>query len=104
MDQTVPASQLKTLSQRHKEALSLLAQGVKRQQVAEITEYTPEYLTWLLRQPLCRAYFQEISEVADARLLAMSDKAVDVLQETLESGSDESKLKAVRLQLGATGR
>lgn len=104
---TLPASQtvqLQELSPRHKQVVSLLVQGVKRELIAQICEYTPEYITWLGRQPLCVAYFKELSEFADQRLVALSDKTVDVLIDAMDNGGHENALKAAKLQMEATGR
>jgi len=111
MDQiTLPATsepakiELKELGPRHKQVISLLAQGVPRQTVAVMTEYTPEYVTWLTRQPVCQAYLKEINDFVDVRLLSLGEKAVDAITDALETGSHENKLRAAKLQMEATGR
>ncbi|MHB8413934.1 MAG: hypothetical protein ACYDB1_00870 [Acidiferrobacteraceae bacterium] len=99
-----PAVQLKKLSPRHKEVMSLLAQGVDRQVIAKMCQITPEYVTWLARQPLCREYVKEMSEFVNVRLEALFGKTADVIAETLECGTEDGKLKAARMQLEVTGR
>lgn len=99
-----PPVQLQKLSPRHKQVVALLVQGVKRELVAAATDYEPEYITWLARQPLCVAYFKELSEFADQRLVALSDKTVDVLIDAMDNGTHENALKAAKLQMEATGR
>lgn len=96
--------QLKELSPRHKNAMSLLAQGLDRQRIGEAIGYSAEYITWLARQPLCKAYLKEMSEYADARLIALTDSSVDAIAETLRLGSGDERLKAARLQMEAIGR
>lgn len=95
---------LQKLSPKHKEAMSLLAQGVKRDIVAKICEFTPEYISWLTRQPVCQAYLREMNDFHSARLEAAFEKTVDVITETLEVGTEDGKLKAARLHLEVTGR
>lgn len=104
VEEPTPAVQLKKLSPKHKEVMSLLAQGVERQVIAKMCRITPEYVTWLARQPLCREYIKEMSEFVDARLEALFNKTADVIAETLECGTEDGKLKAARLQLEVTGR
>ena len=95
---------LQKLSVRHKQAMALLAQGVDRASIAQVCNYTPEYITWLTRQPTCRTYLREMSEHVGIRLDAMFDKSVDVIAEALQSGNTEERLKAARLQMEATKR
>lgn len=95
---------LKKLNVRHKEAASLLAQGCRRQEIAAITQFAPEYISFLTRQPLFRAYVQEMGRFSEERLKALFDQAVDVIADTLQNGTEEGRLKAVRLQMEATGR
>ncbi len=98
------AYQLQALGVRHKEAAALLAQGLDRATIAQITGYKAEYITWLSRQPIFRAYITEMSLFVDVRLEALYDQSVDVISDTLKMGSAEDKLKAARLQLEATRR
>lgn len=99
-----PAVLLKELSPKHKQVVALLVQGVNRQTIAELCEFTPEYITWLGRQPLCQAYFRELNEFADVRLQALAGKTVDVISEAMDNGSHENQLRAAKLQMEATGR
>jgi hypothetical protein len=106
MPETAPAhqvTQLQKLSPKHKEVLSLIAQGVARGEVAEITEFTPEYISWLLRQEVCQGYLQEIREYVDFRLHAMTGESVDAIQDTLRNGASDDRLKAAKLQLETVG-
>ena len=96
--------QLQKLSPKHKEALSLLAQGTPRPVIEQITGVGAEYLTWLLRQPVCKEYLQGLTEYADARLAALYDKSVDVIAEGMAVGNTDEKLKAAKLQLEAIGK
>ena len=99
-----PQIELQKLSERHKTAASLLAQGVGRAEIAQIVKYTPEYITWLSKQPLFKEYLAEMLEVSQVRLTALFEKSVDVISETMDSGSEDGKLKAARMQMEATGR
>lgn len=71
--------------------------------IAEVCDITPEYVTMLSNQPLCRAYFTSLEQFADLRLVALAEKRSDVISTVMDSGSDENKLKAAKLQLEATG-
>lgn len=95
--------QLQKLSERHKTAAALLAQGVARQTVAQAVQYTPEYVTWLQRQPLFIQYVKEMNQAAAVQLEAMFARSVEVISEGMNSGG-EVGLKAARMQLEATGR
>lgn len=96
--------QLQEMGVRHREAAALLAQGLDRATIAQVTGYKPEYITWLGRQPIFRAYITEMSMYVDVRLEALFDQSVDVISDQLRNGSGEDKLKAARLQLEATKR
>jgi len=104
MAETPAPVQLQKLSPRHKEALSLLAQGVKRDLVGKLCDFAPEYITWLARQPVCQAYLREMNELQSVRLEALFEKSVDVIADTLQEGTEDGKLKAARLHLEVTGR
>lgn len=95
---------LQKLSARHKQVLSLMAQGMDRQTCSIATKYTPEYVTWLLKQEICQEYLNQMVQVAESQLQAQFCKSVDVIGETLINGTEEGKLKAAKLQLEATGR
>lgn len=95
---------LRKLGDRHKIAASLLAQGNRRAEIAAITNYTPEYISFLTRQPLFREYVREMGRFSEERLAALFDEAVDVIADTMRNGTEEGRLKAVRLQMEATGR
>jgi hypothetical protein len=112
MDQLVPTQvmevtnepwELKKLSPSHKTAAALLAQGVDRRTIAEVTDFTPEYITMLGRQPLFREYIRDMNKFTEARLDALFEKSVDVIHENMMAGG-ELGLKAAKLQLEATGR
>lgn len=104
--QSLPAEpiELKKLSPKHQQVAALLAQGVDRRTIAAACDYTPEYVTWLQRQPLFMAYVKEMNVAVAVRLEALFTKSVDVINETMENGGEEARLKAAKLQLEATGR
>lgn len=99
-----PKWQLQKLSPTHKQALALVAQGMKLVQVAPLVGITPEYLSLLLRQPIAKEYLQEMSEVVGTRLEALFEQSVEVIADTMRDGTPNEKLKAARLQLEATKR
>lgn len=96
--------ELKKLSPKHKTALSLLAQGLGRQRAAEIAGFTPEYLTMLLQQPLCKDYIEKMSRAVDAQLQSLYAKSVDVLAEAMEVGNMDEKLRGAQTVLKAVGK
>jgi len=96
--------QLKELSPKHKMVAALLAQGLDRVVVAQSTDLTPEYITWLGGDTLFKGYVKEMSALAGVHLEALFSKSVDIIAEQMLQGSGEDKLKAARLQMEATGR
>lgn len=96
--------ELKKLGPKHKQAASLLAQGVGREQIARIVGVSPEYVTWLSRQPVFRTYIREMSEFVDTRLQALFDKGVEVLADTMKAGTEMGRLRAAQLVMRATGK
>jgi hypothetical protein len=96
---------LKEMTAKHKQVMALLAQGLGRTEISDIVGITPEYVTMLANQPVCREYLRSLSAFADAQLEAMSGEAVRVIRDVLtNSGNDEHRLKAARLQMEATQR
>lgn len=103
----VPESQgfgLKKLSEQHKMVASLVAQGLKRGEVAALVGFTPEYITMLVKEPIFRQYMQGLLDYAQAQLEASFDKVVDTVNEVLVQGTNEDRLKAARLHSELTGR
>lgn len=96
--------ELKTLTERHKNICALIAQGLKRGQIAAICDVTPEYVTMLAKQPKCIAYIREMNAFAALQLDAMFTKTVEVINDAMDSGNTDEKLKAARLQLEVTKR
>ncbi len=99
-----PAIELKKLSPKHMQVAALLAQGVDRRTIALACDFTPEYVTWLQRQPLFVTYIKEMSAAVNTRLEALFSKSVDTINEAMDCGSTDEKLKAAKLQMEATGR
>lgn len=99
-----PEIKLKKLAPRHKQVISLMAQGLDRVSVGIATDFTPQYVTWLMKQEVCQDYLREIVAVAEAQLQAQFCVAVDVIGDTMKNGTEDGKLKAAKLQLEATGR
>lgn len=102
--QQPPCWELKALKPMHQTVASLFAQGKKNVEIAQIVGITPEYVSMLIRQPIVKAYIAEMCEIVGTRMEALFHKSVDVIAQTLESGTEAGKLKAARLQMEATGR
>ena len=95
---------LQKLSPKHKEVLSLVAQGVRHAEIASLLDFAEDYIPYLLRQEVCKQYLQDMMAVVDHRLTAMTAESVDVIQDVLKCGSHDNQLKAAKLQLEAVGR
>ena len=95
---------LQKLGPKHRQVMSLLAQGVDRQTIASICDITPEYVTWLGGDPLCKAYLKEMSRFVDARFEAMYERSADIVSDAMSQGTVDERLKAARMQLELTGR
>ncbi|MBT9145966.1 MAG: hypothetical protein DDT42_01845 [candidate division WS2 bacterium] len=96
--------QLTKLKPIHKQVASLAAQGLKNIEIAKIIGITPEYVSMLLRQPLVKDHVMQICETVGTRLEALFETSVDVIAETMVTGSEKGRLQAARLQLEATKR
>jgi hypothetical protein len=96
--------QLKKLKTKHRQVLSLIAQGEPRWKVASLCDITPEYVTMLCAMPICQAYLSEMTQAAGVQLEAMFVKSVDVISNAMEVGDIGDQLKAARLQMEATKR
>lgn len=95
---------LQALSGKHKDVAALLVQGLGRTEIAGVVEFTPEYVTWLCRDPLFKEYMEGISTFHDTRLDAMYGRVVDSIDDALKVGTVDEKLRAGRLQLEVTKR
>lgn len=104
MVQSEGAYQLKELKPKHKNVLSLVAQGVNRGQIAQICDITPEYVSMLCKMPICKQYIAGLNEVVALQLEGMFGKSVEAISDALDNGSVEERLKGARLQLEATKR
>ena len=95
---------LQNLSEKHKQVAALMAQGLGRTDISSIVDFTPEYVTWLSRDPLFKEHLRQMSEFVNIRLEAMYDRVADVVNEGLQAGAMDDRIKAARLQLEVTGR
>lgn len=95
--------QLKELSPKHKQVAALLAQGVDRETIGQAVGFEPGYVTWLGGDTLFRQYVRDMGKLAETRLEAMFEQAVDTIANEMRGGG-ENALKAARMQMEATGR
>ena len=100
----MPEIELKTLSPKHRQVAALVAQGVDRRTIAAACDYVPEYVTWLQGQPLFIEYIKTMNLAVATRLEALFTKSVDVINDAMEQGNVDERLKGAKLQLEATGR
>ena len=96
--------QLQALTDKHKQVASLLAQGLGPTKIAAIIDYTPEYVSWLTRDPLFKEHLRAMSALVDAQHEAMYGMTADVVADGMLNGSIDERLKAARLNLEITGR
>lgn len=99
-----PSWELKKLKPLHKQVASLVAQGAKNTEIAQMLGITPQYVSMLLSQPLVKQYLGEMCDAVGVRMEALFEQSVEVIAETMRTGSEGGKLKAARLQLEATKR
>lgn len=95
---------LQKMSPRHRQAMSLLAQGVPRQTIAAACDYTPEYITWLSKQPVCQDYLKDMCDFTQTRYDALFEKTADVISDAMHTGSEKARLQAAKLALEVSGR
>lgn len=96
--------QPKKLSQKHKTAITLYAQGMKLEQIHAITGVSQVSLDLLILSDLGRAYLQHLETLLDSRLRSLYGASVDAIQDQLENGTGSDKLKAAALQMKAIGK
>ena len=99
-----PRIVLKKLSLRHKQAISLVLQGMSREDAAEATSFVPEYITFLLQQPLAKEYIAHVNRAVSSQLEALYGKSVEAIAGGLTATDPDVKLRAAKLQLQTTGR
>jgi hypothetical protein len=95
---------LKRLSLRHKQAISLVLQGMSRADAGEACGFVPEYITFLLQQPLAREYIAHVNRAVSSQLDALYGKSVEAIAGGLTALDPDVKLRAAKLQLQTTGR
>lgn len=95
---------LRKLSPKHRNIASLLAQGLGRGEISKIVHCVPEYVTMLAKQPLFQDYVKDISAFVDTRMRAMHEKSVDVLGQLLQTGTEDTKLRAAQTVMKAIGK
>lgn len=95
---------LKKLSLRHKQAISLVLQGESRELAAEVAGFVPEYITFLLQQPVAKEYIAHINRAVSTHLEALYGKSVEAIAGGLRASDPDVKLRAAKLQLQTTGR
>lgn len=95
---------LKRLSNKHRNAISLVLQGKSREDAAAVVGFTPEYITMLLQQPLAREWIAHINKTLEVQLEGMFGKSVQAIADGLNHQDPKTYLAAAKLQLQTTGR
>ena len=95
---------LSKLSEVHQQVAALMAQGVRRADIAAVVKLTPEYLNSLTHDPLFKAYMDEMVEFSQRQIEAMFCGTVNAIGDGLMSEDSDTALKAARLQLEVTNR
>lgn len=107
MDTPLPPTTpiLKELSPKHKQVCALLAQGVDRKLIAGLVDFTPEYITWLQRQPLIKEYLATFDTVVERHLKSLAVRSIQVIQDKLsmDNVSDDLALGAMNGAAKALG-
>jgi len=101
---TRPKIILKKLSLRHKQAISLILQGSSREEAAEVAGFVPEYMSFLLQQPVAKDYIAHINRTVSVQLEALYGKSVAAVAGGLNALDPDVRLRAAKLQLQTTGR
>ena len=96
--------QLKKLSPKHRQIAALLAQGLGRGEISGLCHVVPEYVTMLAKQPLFIEYVKTMTAFTDVRLQALFDKGVDVVAGLMQTGTEDTKLRAAQTVLKAVGK
>lgn len=96
--------QLKRLSPKHKQVAALLAQGSSRTEISKIVHITPEYVTMLALQPLFKEYIKTLSAFVDTRMEALYEKGVDTVATLMQTGTEDTRLRAAQTVLKAVGK
>lgn len=96
--------QPRRLTAKHRQMLSLFAQGVSRREIGALCKCAPEYVTMLAATDLGRAYLKEIEEHLDARMRGLYSKTIDAIEDQLDKGTGANKVAAAKLQLQVTGK
>lgn len=104
MNDTKPPVQLQKLSPVHKQVLQMVAQGIDRQTIAAACNIVPEYVSWLVKQDVCKEYLQEMRDIVDTQLEMMTTDSVSAIREVLQTGCPADRVRAAKLQMEAVGR
>jgi len=96
--------QPKVLTPKHRQILSLYAQGMKREEIGSLCKCTPQLVTILAGCDLGRSYLTGIEVAMDQELRGLYGASVQAIREQLTVGSGENKLKAAKLQMQAIGK
>lgn len=94
----------KRLTPKHRQILSLYAQGMKREDIGALCKCTPQLVTMLATCEQGKQYLRNIEDAMDQELRGLYGSSINAIREQLESGSGENKLKAAKLQMQAIGK
>lgn len=94
--------QPKRLKSKHKQILSLYAQGEPRVKIAAVFKCHPIFVSMLAGTDLGKAYIAEMQTHIESDLRNLTHKSVEAIRDGLQNGAIETKLKAAKLQLETT--
>lgn len=94
----------KVLTPKHKQILSLVAQGMKYAEIGSLCKCTPQLIVMIVASSQGQQYLAYIEQQMDMRLRSLFSKSVDAIEDQLTNGSGENKLRAAKLQMQATGK
>lgn len=94
----------KVLTPKHKQILSLVAQGMKYAEIGSLCKCTTQLIVMLVASEGGKGYLAQIEQQMDMRLRSLYNKSIDAIEDQLTAGNGENKLKAAKLQMQATGK
>jgi len=100
----VPAKELRKLSSKHELVLMLHMNSIPPGEIAEITGYNRNHVTWITRQPISKAVIKARYEELDDEFKSLYYSAIEAIRDGLTSANIETKLKAADKYLRAHGK
>lgn len=101
---TSPKVPLKRFTPRHRQVVGLHLQGHTGAQIAELTGFSPAYVSYILTNPRTAEVLRGAYKQVDMELAALYPKAVAAIRRSLDSEDHKVALKGAELALRANGK